>query len=49
MHNLLNVQYREYLNAQRYFADEMGRDISIRIKIPFEKNTSKNKNNDYEK
>jgi iron complex outermembrane recepter protein len=37
-HNLLNQRYREYLNAQRYFADEMGRDISIRIKIPFEHN-----------
>lgn len=37
-HNLLNKRYREYLNAQRYFADEMGRDISIRIKIPFEHN-----------
>jgi iron complex outermembrane receptor protein len=33
--NLLNTQYREYLNAFRYFSDEMGRNISLKIKIPF--------------
>jgi iron complex outermembrane recepter protein len=32
--NLLNAAYREYLNAFRYFADEMGRNISLRLKIP---------------
>lgn len=34
--NLLNKSYREYLNSFRYFADEMGRNIGIRLKIPIE-------------
>ncbi len=33
--NLLNASYREYLNRFRYFTDEMGRNISLRVKIPF--------------
>jgi iron complex outermembrane receptor protein len=33
--NLSNTRYRDYLNRFRYFADEMGRNYSIRIKIPF--------------
>lgn len=36
--NLFNTVYREYMNAFRYYADEMGRNISIRLKIPFEIN-----------
>ncbi len=31
--NLFNTAYRDYLNSMRYFADEMGRNISIRLKI----------------
>jgi iron complex outermembrane receptor protein len=31
--NLLNTVYRDYLNSMRYFTDEMGRNISIRLKI----------------
>ena len=31
--NLLNTVYRDYLNGMRYFTDEMGRNISIRLKI----------------
>lgn len=31
--NLLNTAYRDYLNGMRYFTDEMGRNISIRLKI----------------
>ncbi len=31
--NLLNTAYRDYLNSMRYFADEMGRNISLRLKI----------------
>ena len=27
--NLLNVAYRDYLNRQRYFADDLGRNIVI--------------------
>ncbi|MBK7959086.1 MAG: TonB-dependent receptor [Bacteroidetes bacterium] len=33
--NLLNTAYRDYLNSMRYFTDEMGRNISIRMKIQF--------------
>lgn len=33
--NLANVRYREYLNRFRYFADEPGRNISLRLKVPF--------------
>lgn len=29
--NLLNINYRDYLNRQRYFADNMGRNLSIRL------------------
>jgi iron complex outermembrane receptor protein len=31
--NLMNTVYRDYLNSMRYFTDEMGRNISLRIKI----------------
>ena len=31
--NLLNTVYRDYLNIQRYFTDEMGRNISLKLKI----------------
>lgn len=33
--NILNVRYRDYLNRFRYFADEMGTNISLRVKVPF--------------
>jgi len=33
--NVLNTVYRDYLNSMRYFIDEMGRNISVRVKIPF--------------
>lgn len=33
--NLANHAYRDYMNAFRYFSDEMGRNISLRLKIPF--------------
>ncbi len=35
INNILNTSYRDYLNRFRYFADEMGRNISLKIKIPF--------------
>lgn len=35
--NMLNTVYREYLNSMRYFTDEMGRNIGLRIKVPFGK------------
>lgn len=33
--NLLNTTYRDYLNSMRYFTDETGRNVGIRIIIPF--------------
>ena len=33
--NLLNKSYREYLNRFRYFSDDMGRNISVRINYKF--------------
>ncbi|TLU90604.1 TonB-dependent receptor [Dyadobacter sediminis] len=33
--NLFNTAYRDYLNRFRYYADEMGRNISIRFKYSF--------------
>jgi len=29
--NLLNTNYRDYLNRQRYFVDDIGRNISLRL------------------
>ena len=33
--NLFNVSYREYLNRFRYFTDDMGRNVSLRVKWKF--------------
>jgi iron complex outermembrane recepter protein len=33
--NLLNATYREYTNRMRYFADEVGRNISLSVKYNF--------------
>lgn len=33
--NALDEAYRDYLNSMRYFTDEMGRNISFRIRVPF--------------
>ena len=33
--NVFNTVYRDYLNSMRYFIDETGRNIQLRIKIPF--------------
>lgn len=32
--NLLNTAYRDYLNRFRYYADEIGRSITLRVSIP---------------
>ncbi|WP_162054076.1 TonB-dependent receptor [Pontibacter pamirensis] len=34
--NLLNTTYRDYLNRFRYFADEVGRLLMFRIKVPLD-------------
>jgi iron complex outermembrane receptor protein len=33
--NMFNTSYRDYLNSLRYFTDETGRNIQLRLKIPF--------------
>ncbi|WP_395054290.1 TonB-dependent receptor domain-containing protein [Flavobacterium sp.] len=33
--NLLNTNYRDYLNRQRFFADEMGRNLQLQLKINY--------------
>lgn len=33
--NLFNLRYRDYLNRFRYYADEMGRQVSLRLKWKF--------------
>ena len=37
--NLLNTTYRDYMNRFRYYSDEIGRNIQLHIKIPFNKIT----------
>lgn len=32
--NLFNVKYRDYMNRFRYFADDVGRNIFLKIKVP---------------
>jgi len=34
--NLLDTPYRDYLNRFRYFSNEMGRSVVLKIKIPLE-------------
>jgi iron complex outermembrane recepter protein len=36
IHNLLNQSYRDYMNRNRYFANEIGRNIITRISIPIQ-------------
>ncbi len=33
--NILNTDYRDYLNRQRFFADEMGRNVQLQLKINY--------------
>jgi iron complex outermembrane receptor protein len=33
--NILNTSYRDYLNRQRFFADESGRNFQIQLKINY--------------
>jgi iron complex outermembrane receptor protein len=33
--NLLNVDYRDYLNRQRYFADDLGINVVLGVKLEF--------------
>ena len=33
--NLLNTKYRDYMNRFRYYADDLGRNFTIKIKYDF--------------
>ena len=33
--NIMNTTYRDYLNRQRFYADEMGRNIQIQLKFNY--------------
>jgi iron complex outermembrane recepter protein len=33
--NMLNTNYRDYLNRQRFFVDEMGRNIQLQLKFNY--------------
>lgn len=33
--NLLNQRYRDYMNRFRYYTDEQGTDVQLRLRIPF--------------
>jgi iron complex outermembrane receptor protein len=35
IHNLLNTRYRDYLSRWRYFIDEPGRTVVLRLRVPF--------------
>jgi iron complex outermembrane receptor protein len=35
VNNILNTVYRDYLNRFRYYANDLGRNFTLRIRIPF--------------
>jgi len=35
VNNLANTVYRDYLNRFRYYSNELGRNFTLRIKVPF--------------
>jgi iron complex outermembrane recepter protein len=37
--NLLNTRYRDYLNRFRYYADELGTNLNLTIRVPFQLTT----------
>lgn len=39
--NLLNHTYRDYMDRFRYYSDAMGRNVSVRLQIPFHLDYSK--------
>lgn len=44
--NLLNRKYRDYLDVFRYFIDQPGTNIVLRIRVPFDFYNLKNKNSE---
>ncbi len=35
VHNILNTSYRDYLNRNRFYADEIGRNVTVQIKLNY--------------
>ena len=35
VNNVLNTNYRDYLNRQRFFADDLGRNIILQVKLNY--------------
>jgi iron complex outermembrane receptor protein len=35
LHNIFNTSYRNYLNRLRYYADDIGRNISLQVKVNY--------------
>ncbi|MEP4947568.1 MAG: TonB-dependent receptor, partial [Flavobacteriaceae bacterium] len=35
INNLLNTKYRDYLNRQRFYADDLGRNITLQLKLNY--------------
>jgi iron complex outermembrane receptor protein len=35
VNNIFNTSYRDYLNRQRFYADETGRNFQLQIKINY--------------
>jgi iron complex outermembrane receptor protein len=35
VNNLLNTSYRNYLNRLRYYADDVGRNITLQLKYNY--------------
>ena len=35
INNLFDTSYRNYLNRQRFFADDLGRNVSLQLKINY--------------
>jgi iron complex outermembrane receptor protein len=44
VNNLANTVYRDYLNRFRYYSNELGRNFTLRIKVPFSIFNSTNSN-----
>jgi iron complex outermembrane receptor protein len=41
VHNITDTRYREYLNRFRYFVDEPGRNLIVKLNIPLNIKTQK--------
>ncbi|HEY3404067.1 MAG TPA: TonB-dependent receptor [Ohtaekwangia sp.] len=44
--NLFDVSYRNYMNRLRYYADDIGRNVMVRVSYKFKSNNTKNHTNE---